>query len=148
MAMASGFFGLTLRDQFDPSQIGVNLTGAGHKQQLVTDTYTPNFDTHDQEADITNEVSGTGYTAGGKAFTSPTLNASSGLLTFDAADESWTGATISNIRGRVGWDDTPTSPVADPLTFSTNFGSDFSVTSGTFTIVENASGIVTIDYTP
>lgn len=148
MPMASGFFGLTLRDQFDASQIGANFVGAGHKQQLVTDTFTPDFNAHDQEMDITNEVTGTGYTANGSAFVSPTLTASAGLLTFDAADGSWTTATISNIRGRVCYDDTPTSPVADPLTLATTFGSDFSVTSGTFTIQENAAGILTIDYTP
>ena len=148
MVMASGLFGLTLRDQFDASQIGVNLVGAGHRQQLVTDSYTPNFNTHDTETDITNEVTGTGYTAGGQAFSSPTLVVSGGVLTFDAADATWTTATISNIRGRVAYDDTPTSPVADPLTVATTFGADYSVTAGTFTITENASGIFTIDFTP
>lgn len=148
MVMASGLFVLTWRDQFDTSQIGADLIGAGHKQQLVTDSYTPNFDTHDTETDITNEVSGTGYTAGGAAFSSPTLTVSSGALVFDAADGSWSSATISNIEGRVSYDDTPTSPVADPLVLSTDFGSTYSVTSGTFTIQEHASGIFSIDLTP
>ena len=32
---------------------------------LVTSTYTPDQDAHTKRSDITNEVSGTGYTAGG-----------------------------------------------------------------------------------
>ena len=35
------------------------------KAMLVTSSYTPNKDTHDFRDDVTNEVSGTGYTAGG-----------------------------------------------------------------------------------
>ena len=35
------------------------------KVMLVTSTYTPNQDTHTKRSDVTNEVSGTGYTAGG-----------------------------------------------------------------------------------
>lgn len=148
MAMASGIFGLTLRDVLDTSGVNVDLIGAGIKMQLVTDTYTPDFNVHDTETDITNEISGTGYTAGGKAITSPTLVASAGVLTWDAADTSWTSATFSAVRGRVLFDDTPTTPVADPLICATTFGSDYAVTSGTFTVQENASGILTIDYTP
>mgnify|MGYP000402675218 CR=1 FL=1 len=34
---------------------------------LVTSTYTPNKDTHTKRSDVTNEVTGTGYTAGGMA---------------------------------------------------------------------------------
>jgi hypothetical protein len=35
------------------------------KAMLVTSSYTPNKDTHDKRDDVTNEVAGTGYTAGG-----------------------------------------------------------------------------------
>jgi len=41
------------------------------KMMLVTATYSPNKDTHTKRSDVTNEVSGTGYTSGGQtvAFT-------------------------------------------------------------------------------
>jgi hypothetical protein len=35
------------------------------KVMLVSSAYSPNKDTHDKRDDVTNEVSGTGYTAGG-----------------------------------------------------------------------------------
>src|SRR6185436_20007850 len=43
------------------------------KVALVASGYTPNLDTHETFADITKEVSGTGYTAGGAALASKTI---------------------------------------------------------------------------
>jgi hypothetical protein len=149
MAMASGMYGLTLRDILDASALPVDVVSDTLRQQLVTDTHTPNFNTHAAETDITNEVAGSGdYTAGGVTLASKTLTASGGVLTFDAADASLTGTTLSSVRGRIVFDDTVTAPVADPLVVSTTFGADYSTSSGTFAITENASGIWTIDYTP
>lgn len=146
MAMASGVFGPTLRDVWDTSALDVDVDTDTFVMQLVTDTFTPNFNTHDYEADITGEVSGSGYTAPGKAMSGESITIGSGVWTFDASvDTQWTSASISSIRGRVIFDDTLTS---DPLILATNFGADYQVTSGTLTIQENASGIWTIDYTP
>ena len=39
------------------------------KQLLVTSSYTANKDTHTKRSDVTNEISGTGYTAGGATVT-------------------------------------------------------------------------------
>jgi hypothetical protein len=44
------------------------LTGTA-KAMLCTSTYTPNTDTHRFKSDVTNEVVGTGYTAGGTTLT-------------------------------------------------------------------------------
>ena len=148
MAMASGLFGLTLRDALDSSQLPVNLEGNTIKYQFVSDTFTPNFNTHASETDITNEVTGTGYTTGGEALASKTLVASAGILTFDAADVSLPNTTLSSVRGIVLFDDTVTSPVADPLVCSVTFGANYTTNAGTFAITWNASGIFTIDYTP
>jgi hypothetical protein len=43
------------------------------KVALVTDSYTPDQDSHDFFDDVTNEVSGTGYTAGGETLTSKSV---------------------------------------------------------------------------
>lgn len=43
------------------------------KVMLCTSTYTPNADTHAFKSDVTNEVSGTGYSAGGATMGSATL---------------------------------------------------------------------------
>jgi hypothetical protein len=145
MAMASGLYGLTLRDTLDASQYATDLVSDTIKIQLVSNSETPDFNAHDFEADIANEVSGTGYTAGGATLGSKTLGASSGLLTWDSADTSWTTATFSSVRGAITWDDTVTS---DPLIHAVTYGADYSVTAGTFTHQVNASGLAAIDYVP
>jgi hypothetical protein len=66
-------------------------------------------------------------------------------LKFDAADTSWTTATISSARAAVVYDDTLTN---DPLICLVNFGADYASSAGTFQITWNASGIWTIDLTP
>jgi hypothetical protein len=146
MAMASGLYGITLRDVLDPTQLAVDLVTDSIKAALVNNTETPDFDLDDFYADFSaNEISGTGYTAEGAALASKTLVATAGVLTYDAADTAWTTATFSGVRGTILHDDTLTS---GPLIVAVNFGSDFAVTAGTFTIVWNASGIFTVDYTP
>ncbi|MGB8275587.1 MAG: hypothetical protein WCF16_10010, partial [Alphaproteobacteria bacterium] len=54
------------------------------KVMLTTATYSPNQATHDFKDDVTNEVSGTNYTAGGAALGTQTVTLSSGTVTFDA----------------------------------------------------------------
>lgn len=147
MAMASGLFGLTFRDAL-LNDTALNLDTDTIKYQFVADAYTPNFDTHDAEGDITNEATGTGYTTGGEALSTPTLAVSSGFLVFDAVDVSLSTTTLASVRGVVLFDDTITTPVADPLVAAVTFGADYSTTAGTFAITWSASGIWRIDYTP
>ena len=147
MTMASGAYVTTWEDISD-NDTAVDYTADTLNNELVSDTHTPNFSTHTSETDITNEVTGTGIAAGGQALDTPTTTVSSGTLVFDWADESWTTATGSGIRGRVVYDDTITTPVADPLFLATTFGADYAVTAGTLTQVENASGPLVVDYTP
>jgi len=60
------------------------------KVAAATNTYSINQDTHDFFDDVTNEVTGTNYTAGGATLGSVTVTRSSGTVTFDAADVVWT----------------------------------------------------------
>lgn len=145
MAMASGVFGLTL-EKFFIDTLGDSLEAEDNNIMLVTDTFTPDFDAHDFRADVTNEVSGTGYTAGGKAYTGTEITLSGGVLTFDAADVSWTSSTIT-ARGSILYRTTGVA-ANDELFMAHTFGSDVSSTSGTFTVAWNASGLFTLDYTP
>lgn len=145
MTAASGVFGVTIVDIFDATQLAVNTVGDTCKLSLHTDSYTPDFNAHDFYADLTNEVSGTGYTATGVATASKTVAVAGGYVTFDFADPSWTTATFSSVRQGVWYDDTLAS---DPLICDNNFGSDFSVTAGTLTVVVNANGYLRIDIIP
>lgn len=146
MTMASGFYGITLEDAFDATAIDPNLDADTVTLALVTDTYTPNFNTHDQYADITNEIAaGGGYTTGGNNLDTPTWATSGGAVTYDTADEAWTSATFSSVRGGVGYDNTLTG---DPLLWAATAGADYSVTAGTLTYQVAAAGHFYFDITP
>jgi hypothetical protein len=144
--MASGLYGITFLNALK-NDLALDLddtTADRFKVMLVTSSYTPDFGTHDFKADVTNEVSGTGYDAGGKSLTSVTLTQSGGTITFDAADVTWTSSTIT-ARGAVIYDDSLTD---DPLIAYIDFGADKSSSSGDFVLSFNASGIFTLDLTP
>lgn len=65
----------------------VSLTTGGVKVMITTSGYVPDQNLHDFKDDVTNEVSGTGYTAGGEVLVNPVLTLSTlGQLVFDADD--------------------------------------------------------------
>ena len=66
MTVASGLYVVSFTGAMNASVLAVNVANSANKVILVNDTHTPNFDTHNDYADITNEVSGTGYTANNK----------------------------------------------------------------------------------
>jgi len=144
--MASGLYGITFLNALK-NDLALDLddtTADRFKAMLVTSSYTPNFGTHDFKSDVTNEVSGTGYDAGGKSLTSVTLTQSGGTITFDAADLTWASSTIT-ARAAVVYDDSLTN---DPLIAYIDFGADKSSSAGDFVLSFNASGIFTLDLTP
>lgn len=121
---------------------GIDLDTDTIKVALVTSTYTADIDADVYFSDITNEVSGTGYTAGGATLASAavTQDNTNDRGVFDANDVSWTSSTIT-ARGAVIYKDTGTSTTS-PLIGYVDFGADKTSTSGTFTISWSASGIV------
>lgn len=64
------------------------------KAMLTTSGYAHNLDTHETKADVTNEVAGTGYTAGGTTLASKTI-------TYAPAD-SWATARANSTAYLVG----------------------------------------------
>ena len=79
----------------------------------------------------TNEVTGTGYTAGGNTLTISANPASSGTTAFlDFADTTWSSATIT-ARGALIYKSGGTNPAIAVL----DFGADKTSTAGDFTIV-------------
>ena len=115
------------------------------KVALCTSSYTPAQDTHDYFNDITNEVTGTGYTAGGATLANKTVGYTAGTNTqkFDADDVSWTTSTIT-ARYAVIYDATPGTSATNPLIGYVDFGADVSSTAATFTITWDAAGIFTV----
>lgn len=146
----SGLYGLTLEKFLNVT----SLPTSGLESEtavsglMVTDSYTPAYDTHNFRDDITNEVTGTGYTSGGLTLTSTELTLSSGVLTYDAADSAWAASTIANAMAEVGYFARGGASTADEVLFLSDFVSAASSSSGTFTIQRSASGILTVDYVP
>lgn len=115
------------------------------KIMLCTSTYTPNQDTHQYKSSVTNEVTGTGYTATGATLGSVAVSYTAGTNVFmlDAADAVWTTATIT-ARYAVIYDASPATDATRPLICYIDFGADVTATAGDFTIQFDAAGIVTI----
>lgn len=116
------------------------------KVMLVTSAYTPDQDAHTKRSDITNEVSGTGYSAGGSALANKAVTADNtdNEGVFDADDLSWASATIT-ARGAVLYKARGGAASADELLCYIDFGSDIASTGGTFLITWNAEGIINLN---
>ena len=122
----------------------IDLDSDTIKIALVSSSYTPDKDAHDFFDDVTNEVSGTGYTAGGatlanKAVTQDNTN---DLAKWDADDPSWSSSTIT-ARGAVIYKSTGTAGTSRLICYI-DFGQDYTSSNGTFSIVFHANGILTI----
>jgi len=112
------------------------------KCALLTSSYTPDA-TDEVFADLSGEVSGTGYTAGGKTLSNASWTTSGTTAVLDANDPAWTEATIT-ARYAVIYKSGTANGKANPLVCLLDFGADKGVTSGTFTVNFNASGILVL----
>ncbi len=113
----------------------IDMDTDAFKVMLTTSAYTENKDSHDKRDDVTNEVTGTGYTAGG-ASTTVTVAAVDTAnddveITIGAA--SWTTSTIT-ARKAVVYKSRGGASSADELVCVIDFGSDVVSTAGTFTL--------------
>jgi hypothetical protein len=135
----SKFYGLFFKSLTNAE---VNLTSHALKVMLVDGTYTPNQDTHRYKSDITGEISGTGYVAGGTTVGSVTVSydASLNKLSFDAADATWPASTIS-ARYAILYDSSPASDATRPLIGYVDFGGVISSTAAQFAVVWDSAGV-------
>lgn len=122
----------------------INWASDTIKVALTTSTYVPDQDAHDFFNDVTNEVTGTGYTAGGATLGTKASTYTSGTNThmLDAADTVWTTSTIT-ARIAVIYKSTGTAATS-PLIGWVDFGADVISSAGNFTITWDAAGIFTL----
>lgn len=102
-------------------------TGNAFKVALYTSAATIGATTTAYSA--TNEIAGTGYSAGGLALTNVTPTTSGTTALTDFADAQWTSASFT-ANGCLVYNTTNSNRAV----FTIAFGGDVSVTSGTFTI--------------
>ena len=134
------WYGRALEGQYGSTAARrVDWVGDTIKVALLTSSFSPNQDTQDFYDDISNEVSGTGYTAGGAALGSKSVNydAATNTTSLRAGATSWSSATFT-ARYAVVYKDTG-SGATSPLLGYVDFGGDETVSSGTFTITWDAT---------
>lgn len=97
----------------------------------------------DWKTNVAAEITGTGYTAGGVAVVSPTFTAggsNNSIATFTSATSpSWTSASFTANQAVLY----QSSASTNQLVAFWDFGGALTVTTGTFTLTINASGLMT-----
>lgn len=148
MAVSSKWYGQALLGQWGTtSGRRTNWTGDAIKTALTDNAYTPDQDADDFYNDFSaHELgSGSGYTTGGVALTTKTLtyDSASNETRLDADDASWTSASFSTYYA-VTYDSTPGTSTTNPLMGYVDFGGVETVSSGTFTIVWDSTGVLKV----
>ncbi len=112
------------------------------KGLITNNSYVPSKDNHTTRANITNEVSGTGYTAGGVIVTatlSQDLATDRTTLTLGAI--SIPNTTVSGMRNIVYYVSNGGAASADYLIMVSDFGSDYSTSNQTISISSSTVSI-------
>ena len=128
MAITQTLTDTFLQDCLDGAQ---NLGSGGDTLKIALYTSSATLGATTSAYTATNEVSGTGYTAGGATLASQSVayDATNQVAFFDAADPAFTTATIT-ARGALIYNNTKSNASIAVL----DFGSDFTSTAGTFTV--------------
>jgi len=130
MAFSGNFMCTSFKKELLEAVHNFKLSG-GDTFKIALYTNSASFNASTTAYTATNEVSGTGYSAGGNTLTrvDPT---SSGTTAFtDFADTTWSSSTIT-ARGAMIYND---SASGNPAVVILDFGSDKTSTNGDFTVV-------------
>lgn len=78
-----------LKSYDSSTKINLDTGGDTLKIMLTTATHTPSASAHEFKSDLSNEVSGSNYTAGGSTLSNQVFDLATGTVTFDADDVTW-----------------------------------------------------------
>lgn len=140
MAVTAYWYGKGLEGQYGTTSARrVDWVSDTINVALCASSYTPDQDADDFFDDVSNEISGPGYTAGGAALGTKSVNYDSATNTVSlrAATTSWTSASFT-ARYAVIYKSTGTAGTS-PLLGYVDFGGDETVSSGTFSIAWDAT---------
>lgn len=122
---------------FSVDVLKVALLGSGYTPDLAVDEYWA-----DVSAD---EITGTGYAAGGEVLGSAAWTLGGGRWRLTGADTVWVTATFT-ARYAVLYDDSPALPADKPLLGLVDFGEDLSPAGENFTLQwDDTDGLLYID---
>jgi hypothetical protein len=123
---------ITLPTNLPKSLLTAALALGTTKLMLATATFTPNQDTLDFINDVTNEATGTSYSAGGITMTSVVTNVdtATNTVTLDAADVTPAGLSVSCRWGfiYISTGTPSTSPVLAIIDFTGGVGGNVTLT--------------------
>lgn len=133
--MASFIFSSAVRDEavgnidYDSDVFGV---------MLLTDAATPNKDTWAKRSDVTNEVVGTGYTAGGATVTVSVgaVDTANDRVDISLGGNTWANASIT-ARYAVYFKKRGGAATADELVAVNDFGANVTSTAAAFALAES-----------
>jgi hypothetical protein len=118
----------------DMARGAIDLDTDTFKVLLVSSAYSPNKDTDLKRSAVTNEVSGTGYTAGGvTSACTVTKDTANDRVTLSFAAVNWASSTIT-ARAAVIYKSRGGLASADELVCYVDFGADVSSSSATFSL--------------
>lgn len=147
MAVTAFWYGNSFIGQYSSTTARrINWTVDTIRTSLHSSAYVPNRDTNDFFSTATNELATAGgYTAGGVQLTGMSTSYNSGAheARLIAGNAQWTSATFT-ARIAVVYSDTAGAAATDPLVSYVDFGADETVSSGTFTIQWDATGVAKI----
>lgn len=123
----------------------IDLDTDSFKIMLCTNSFAPDIDVIDFRDDVTNEVTGTGYSAGGIAISGLSISVDNtndrAEWTFTAPN--WATSTIT-ARRAVIYKSRGGASSADEVVLIIDFGADKTSTGGNFTITPDAEGVIQI----
>jgi hypothetical protein len=124
----------------------INIIADNIKVILVTDAYIPNQDTHEYKDDITNEITGGNYVAGGELLLnkSVTYDPSNNRIKLDSDDIIWT-LLNANVRYGIIYDDTPNLPADKPLIGLVDFFETLNFNNEKLRLIWNPAGFLNIN---
>lgn len=116
------------------------------KIALMTTAYTPNADTHAYYSDLTGELSGGGYTAGGQAVNNLTITQNNTLnrADIDFDPETFSALTAANVNAVVLYKDTGVTTTSPLIAYFEFAEGAQTVNDGSITVTPPVAGVHTI----
>lgn len=142
MAVTANVYGLALQSMLNKE---VDWDTDSVKAMLCTAAYVPDQDTHRYKNSVTNEVTGTGYTAGGIVVPTRgfTYDGAANNLRLTCGNLAFGTLTVAGIRIVVFYVDTGTATTS-PLLSWMDLGADQSPTASPFTI-DMSNGVMVLN---
>ena len=119
---------------FDAAKGAIDFDTDTFKLMLLSASYTPDKETHTKRSDLTNEVAGAGYAAGGEAATvTVTKDTVNHRVDISLGGHVWSAATITARYGAY-YKARGGAASADELVALIDFGGNITSTAGDFTV--------------